>query len=177
MTRAPLLLASLLLSALAPLAHAVEFEVGGGYGNAATREDPHRQDTWNAMAGVRFYNESRPGGGGDLGVSVIGVGSTHPWHRTPTGVAPVYDFDHAYAVQGVAWWHATDTWKGYVELGPARVITSSGTPGAGTRNGPDTILGVGLRWVIVPHVGFTIDVSRLYREAVTLPTARISAVF
>jgi hypothetical protein len=94
-----------------------------------------------------------------------------------SGQPALYDFDNAIALQGVAYWQLTDVWDLYISAGAAQENFTSATPGATTQSKTDFVMGVGVRWQVVPHVGVAFDVTRLNSAGVTAPQLRAEFTF
>lgn len=157
-------------TALSP-ASAGELILGLGQGNASTRTAPTRETSVQGVVGYRFLDRQ-------YGVQLVGFGATDTYHRPPVaGGAPLYDFDRALALQGVAYLKCTPQWDLYGAAGVARVRSTSATPGAGTQEATDLALSVGVHWQVVGPLGLTVDIARLNKAGVTSPTVRGELVF
>lgn len=165
-------LAVLVAAALPAMpAHAGEFEASVGMGNLTTPTYGGRSRSWDWMAGYRFHDR-------DFGVQVIGLRQTQPYHQpVVVGGPALYDFDNAIGLQGVAYWQLTYAWDLYVSGGVAQESFTSGTPGSTTQSKTDSLIGLGVRWEVVPHAALAFEVLHLNSAGVTAPQLRAEFSF
>ena len=143
-----------------------EVDLALGVGNLSTQTNPAHSQAWEGMVGYRFDQRQ-------FGVQAVGMVQSQVYHRpVVTGGPALYDFDKFFGVQGVAYFPLTAYWDLYGAAGVGMATYASATPGAAAQHKTDTVLGVGIRWLVVPHMAISLDVTHLDSAGVTSPAIR-----
>jgi hypothetical protein len=140
------------------------FQAGIGAGLAATETHDSNQGLTDVMLGFRFNQ--------NIGVQAVGFQINSVAHRPSTPGAPLYDFERYVGVQVVGFIPCTPYWDIFGEIGGGQSRFTSATPGAGSQEQADGLVGAGIRWQITDHVAVSLDAVRLWDARVNNGTLR-----
>lgn len=145
------------------------FQAGIGGGVAEEASHGSNQGTTSVMAGFRLNQYA--------GVQAVGFQINSVAHQPSNPAAPAYDFDRFWGVQLVGFIPCTPYWDIVGEIGGGQSRFTSATPGAGTQDKSDGLVGAGLRWQVTDHVAMSLDVTRLWDARVTNGSLRAELNF
>jgi hypothetical protein len=146
------------------------FQVGVAPGEMSVQLAPTNIASTEGMVGIRFNAY--------LGAQIVGTFANNPFHqRLATNGTPLYDYKSYIGPQVVGYWPLTAYWDMVGSLGVGRARYGTAQPGYGDISKTDGMVGIGVRWQVVPHFAVSAQVTQVVSASSTSAAGRFEFDF